>query len=143
MNKSLYSSVPQKERGLLEISRQQAIKNNIYSYLLQKREETALSSASTSADLRVLESGYSYGPIRPVASNFYWAGLLIGLLIFILYVQASEQLNNKVMFRSEIEKRTNVPVIGEIVQAKAMETIAIRDGKRTVIAEQCRALRTN
>jgi len=143
MNKRMYTSIPKKERTLIEISRQQAIKNNIYTYLLQKREETALSSASTSADLRVLERGSFSGPISPIASTYYWAGFLIGLIIFILYVQLYEQLNNRIMFRAEIEKKTNVPVIGEIVQSKNNETIAITEGVRTVIAEQFRALRTN
>jgi tyrosine-protein kinase Etk/Wzc len=54
LNNGLLTQVPQKERGLLEISREQGVKNSIYSYLLQKREETALSSASTSSDLRVI-----------------------------------------------------------------------------------------
>ena len=85
MNKGLYSLVPQKERGLLEISRQQAIKSNIYNYLLQKREETALSSASTSADLRILENGSSYGPISPIPKTYYFAGILIGFIIFLLF----------------------------------------------------------
>jgi tyrosine-protein kinase Etk/Wzc len=142
-NKNLYSSVPMKERGLLDISRQQAIKNEIYTYLLKKREETALSSASTSADLRVLEKGSVSGPISPIPTNYFLTGFLIGLLIFVMYVQGYEQFNNKVMFRAEIEKRTKVPVIGEIVQSKINEPIAIGEGKRTVIAEQLRALRTN
>lgn len=142
-NKNLYASIPQKERELLEISRQRAIKNDIYNFLLQKREETALSSVATSADLRVLENPNSYGPISPIAKNFYWAGFLIGLIIFILYIQLYEQLNNKIMFRSEVEKQTSVPIVAEVVQAKTDETIAIRDGKRTVIAEQFRTLRTN
>ncbi len=77
INKSsgLLSQVPQKERGFLEISRQQGIRNSIYTYLLQKREETALSSASTIADLKVIEDPYFYGPIKPVAKSFYLAGL--------------------------------------------------------------------
>ena len=69
----------------------EGIKNNIYTYLLQKREETALASSATSADLRVLESGYSYGPISPVAKNYYLMGFLIGLGLFLLYVQIQEQ----------------------------------------------------
>ncbi len=79
-NNSLLKQVPQKERAFLDISRQQSIKNDIYTFLLQKREETAISSASTSADLRVIEAPGSYGPIRPVSNNFYMAGLVIGLL---------------------------------------------------------------
>ena len=140
---SMLSEIPEMERGLLNISREQAIKNSIYTYLLQKREETAISTVSTSGDLRVLEAGYSYGPISPIAKNFYLTGFIIGLLVFLLFVQIVEQFNNKILFRKEIEDKTNVPVISEIVQAKTKDPIAISEGKRTVIAEQFRSLRTN
>ena len=84
-NNNLLSQVPQKERGLLEISRQQAVKNSIYSYLLQKKEETALSSASTSSDLRVIEKPNSYGPVSPVPKNYYLAGLLLGCFLLFFW----------------------------------------------------------
>lgn len=143
MNNALLGQVPRKERGLLDISRQQAIKNNIYTYLLQKREETALSSAGTTPDLRVLEKASAAGPIKPVAKNFYLAGLLIGVLLAAFYVLLREQFNRKILFRSEIEEKTQAPVIAEIIQTKSNEPIAITDGKRTIIAEQFRSLRTN
>ena len=143
LNNSLLAQMPGKERALLAISRQQAIKNNIYTFLLNKREETAISSASTTADLRVLESGFSYGPISPVAKNYYLMGLLCGLLAFLIFIQLNEPLSNKVLFRAEIENKTKLPVVGEIIQAVDKNIIAISEGKRTVIAEQFRTLRTN
>ena len=143
MNSGMLSQVPEKEKGLLEISRQQAIKNNIYTFLLQKREETALSSASTTADLRVLEKATAGGPIKPVPKSFYMAGILIGLLVAVLFVLLREQFNRKILFRSEIEEKTKVPVLAEIMQTDSKDTIAISEGKRTIIAEQFRSLRTN
>ena len=143
MNSGLLKTIPQKERGLLDISRQQAIKNNIYTYLLQKREETALSSAGTTPDLRVLEKGVASGPIKPVAKSFYLTGLLLGLAIAVLFILLREQLNSKILFRSEIEEKTKVPVVAEIIQTNSKDTIAIAEGKRTIIAEQFRSLRTN
>lgn len=143
MNNGMLSSIPRKERGLLDISRQQAIKNNIYTFLLQKREETALNSAGTTPDLRVLEQGSASGPIRPIAKNYYLAGLLIGMLLAVLYVLIREQFNRKILFRSEIEEKTKVPVLAEIIQTGNKDTIAISEGKRTIIAEQFRSLRTN
>ena len=143
MNSGMLSQIPQKERGLLDISRQQSIKNNIYTFLLQKREETALSSASTTADLRVLEKATSAGPIKPVPKSFYMTGLILGLLAAILYVLLREQFNRRVLFRSEIEEKTRVPVLAEIMQTKSTDTIAISEGKRTLVAEQFRSLRTN
>lgn len=143
MNNGMLKGIPQKERGLLDISRQQAIKNNIYTYLLQKREETALSSAGTTPDLRVLEKATAGGPIKPVAKNFYMVGLLLGLAVAVLFVLLREQFNRKILFRSEIEEKTKVPVVAEIMQTQTKDTIAIAEGKRTIIAEQFRSLRTN
>ena len=143
MNSGLLSQIPRKERGLLDISRQQAIKNNIYTFLLQKREETALSSAGTTPDLRVLEKGSSYGPIKPVAKNYYLSGFLLGLLVAVTYVLLREQFNRKILFRTEIEEKTKIPVLAEIMYSKTTESIAISEGKRTIIAEQFRSMRTN
>lgn len=143
LNNGMLRSIPQKERGLLDISRQQAIKNNIYTFLLQKREETALSSAGTSPDLRVLEKGVASGPIKPIAKNFYLIGTLLGVLLAALIVFMREQFNRKILFRSEIEEKTTIPVVAEISQTDTKETIAISEGKRTIVAEQFRSLRTN
>ncbi len=142
-NNHLLQEIPQKERVFLDISRQQAIKNNIYTYLLQKREETALSSASTSADLRVVEAPYSYGPIAPIAKNFYLTGLIVGLLSGAFIVLLKEVFSRKVLFRSEIEDKVKASIMGEIVQVAAKNPIVILDGKRTIIAEQFRSIRTN
>lgn len=139
----LLKSIPQKEIGLINISRQQAIKNNIYTFLLQKREETALNSASTIADLRVIERASAGGPISPVPKNYYISGLLIGLLIAAGYIMVREQMNRKVLFRQEIEARVSIPVIAELLQLHNTGTVVIKDGRRTAIAEQFRALRTN
>lgn len=140
---SMLRQIPQKERGLIDVTRQQAIKNNIYSYLLQRREETALNSASTIADLRVIEKADSFGPIKPVAKNYYLAGLVIGILMALIIILIREQFNRKVLFTSEIEDKTKVPVVGEIIQVASKSPIVIQEGKRTIIAEQFRSLRTN
>ncbi len=142
-NNNLISQIPAKERTLLAVKRQQEIKNSIYLLLLNKKEETAISSASTTPDLRVLESANSYGPIRPQPKNYYLIGLLCGLIAFLVFVQIREPLNNKILFRTEIENKTKVPVVAEIIQTGEKNNIAIQEGKRTVVAEQFRALRTN
>ena len=137
------NQIPEKERGLIDVTRQQAIKNNIYSYLLQRREETALNSASTIADLRVIEKAASYGPIKPIPRNYYVAGFIIGIMLALFIILIREQINRKVLFTSEIEAKTRVPIVGEIIQVKSKTPIVIQEGKRTIIAEQFRSLRTN
>src|SRR6185312_14737410 len=142
-NNYLLKKVPEQERAYLDISRQQAVKNNIYTYLLQKREETAISSVATTPDLKVVESPSSYGPIRPVGKNFYLAGFVVGLLAAAFIVLLKEIFSRKVLFRSEVENKMDIPILGELVQVKVKDPIVIMDGKRTVVAEQFRSVRTN
>jgi len=63
------------------------------------------------------------------------------LAAFVVLIQ--EQFNRKVLFRSEIEYKTKAPVVGEIIQIPTKDPIVILEGKRTIIAEQFRSLRTN
>ena len=142
-NNLLLHEVPEKERAFLDISRQQSIKNDIYTFLLQKREETAISSASSSADLKVIESPVSYGPISPVAKNYYLTGLVIGILLAAFLLMIKEAFNRTVLFRSEIDDKIKAPLMGELLQVREKSPIVILDGKRTVIAEQFRSMRTN
>ncbi|HEY8660505.1 MAG TPA: polysaccharide biosynthesis tyrosine autokinase, partial [Hanamia sp.] len=142
-NNYLLTLIPEKQRAFMDISRQQAIKNNIYTYLLQKREETAISSASATPDLKVVESPTSYGPIRPIGKNFYLAGLVVGLLAAAFLVLLKEIFSRNVLFRSEIEDKIKIPIMGELVQVPSKDPIVIMDGKRTVVAEQFRSIRTN
>lgn len=141
---SMLRTVPTKERELLEISRQQSIKNNIYTFLLQKREETALSYASTVADSRLIDHAESTaGPVSPKPQFVYLLAVLLGLSLTIGVITIKEVLNRNVLFRSEIEEMTTFPIIGEIAYDNSKEPIVIAEGKRNFIAEQFRQLRTS
>ncbi|WP_428329095.1 GumC family protein [Mucilaginibacter sp.] len=141
---SVIQSVPVKERNLLQISREQLIKSGIYTFLLQKREETALSYASAVADSRLVDAAESSGtPVSPVPYVIYLFGLFIGVAIGAIYILIKEQYNTRVLFRTEIESETRTPIISEIMFDPTGERLAIKDGKRTVIAEQFRAMRTS
>ncbi|MBI3883975.1 MAG: hypothetical protein HY305_07165, partial [Sphingobacteriales bacterium] len=142
-NRLLLQQLPEKERALLEISRQQVIKNNIYVFLLQKREEAALSSATAVADLKIIENPSYYGPISPIAKNYYVTGLLVGIISAILLVLLKEGFNTKILFRDDIEGKMEIPFVGDVIQSPSKDNILINDGKRTVIAEQFRSIRTN
>ena len=142
-NNNLLSSIPQKERALLEISRNQAVKNALLTFLLQKREETAISAASNVPDLRVVELPTASGQVKPVAKNYYITGLIIGILLSVFVVLIKEQFNSKILFRMEIDTKTHVPMVGELLQVSTDNPIVVLEGKRSIIAEQFRSLRTN
>lgn len=139
---SLLSSIPQKERDLVEISRQQGIKSSVYNFLLQKKEETAMALSSSIADSRTVDNALSFGPMSP-AKKIYMMAVMAALVLGIGFVTANEMLKRTILFRHEIEAFTSVPVIGEIVHDESGEAVVIAPGKRTFIAEQFRNLRTS
>ena len=139
-------NIPAKERLLLEISRQQAVKNAIYTFLLQKREEAAISAASLAANYRVLEQPESTGVISPVPKKFYTIGILISLGLVIIYIYFKEFSSKKILFRSQLESNLPVPVVAELIyqhQQGDSLNVVVGETKRTLIAEQFRELRTN
>lgn len=138
-------TIPQKERQLLDISRQASIKSNLYTYLLQKREETAMSFASTVSDLRVIDDAKANPePVKPVRRNYYAVALLIGLLLPVLALWLIDYFNNKVSRKSQVEAATDAPIIGEIIQSDAPESpLEMTPKGRSLLSEQIRALRTN
>ena len=141
----MLQQVPAKEKALLQISREQAIKNSIYSFLLQKREETALSYSSAVSDSRIIEGGRSKPiPVKPIPKLILGIGFALGLFSSIFIVIIREQFNRKILFRKEIEQQTNVPIVGELIFSEHGENpLVIGDGNRTVLAEQIRIVRTN
>jgi len=137
--------IPQKERQLVEITRDQNIKNGIYSFLLQKREESELSLASTIPDSRVVNFAQSSGgPVSPKKMFFYLIAFAFGIGVPIILIAAREIFSAKILYRKEIESLTAIPIIGEISFTKSSKAaIVVEPAKRTVIAEEFRRLRVS
>lgn len=141
---SVIKALPVKERELLQRSRQQKIKNSIYTFLLQKKEEAALSYASTIADSRIVDTArVSKDPVSPKKSVIYFVALLAPFLAGIGLVQIRELLNNTVLSRSEIEQNLTMPIIGEIAYDASHNAIVTGSERKSLVAEQFRIMRTN
>ncbi|SHM80043.1 polysaccharide biosynthesis tyrosine autokinase [Chitinophaga sp. CF418] len=139
---AMLKGVPNKERTLLEVSRQQVIKNNIYTFLLEKREETALQYAAAISDSRIVDLAEADTfPFSPKKSMVMALAIIAGLAAVAGFIAVKDMMNHKVMFRADIEKGTSAPIIAEIMFDKS-GGIAITEGRRTPVAEQFRALRT-
>ncbi len=139
---SVLSTLPQKEKRLLELSRDQAIKNSIYSFLLQKREESELSYASTLSDNRVINDALSSKyPVSPNKLIVYFSALLCSILTVILFIYLKETFSRKILFRNELSSLTSLPIIGEISHKDKYDDKLIVQNKRSIIAEEFRKLR--
>ncbi|OQP52839.1 hypothetical protein A4H97_24390 [Niastella yeongjuensis] len=135
-------TIPQKERELMSISREQAIKKGIYSYLLEKREQTALASSSANSDSKIIDmASSSITPVSPKKMLTYFGALALFGGLGIGIVSLKEMMNKKILFRSEIESLTSVPVIAEISVNKDKESLLHSNSKVSIVAEQFRHLR--
>jgi len=138
------SEVPSVERLYLESSRKQSIKQDLYIFLLKKREETAIERSSTVADAYIIDPAISNGgPVLPNHSKILMNSLIAGLLIPFGVILIRRALNIRVISKSDIVKVTNIPILGEIGNNLTKENIAVERNSRTLISEQFRALRTN
>jgi len=136
--------VPAVERKYLDLTRQQDIKQTLYVFLLQKREETAISKTSNISSCKVIEPPITEGPISPVRGNIYGYGIVAGLFLPFAILFLGDRLDTKVTSVEQVKGRTNVAVIGEIGKSSIDEgTIVVSQGSRTPISEQFRSLRTN
>jgi tyrosine-protein kinase Etk/Wzc len=136
--------VPSIERELLEINRQQSIKQAIYLFLLQKREEAGLSLASTMSQSRIIDSATADDyPFNSQNVPTFLAALVMGLLIPFSVIFLKTSLNDKVTEKKEVEHLANVPILGEIVHSDNQGPLQITEGNNSVIAETFRLVRAN
>lgn len=141
---TLVKTIPGKERQLVDITRQQSIKNDIYVFLLQKREETALSYASAVSDSRTIDKARSGSvPVKPVKRNIYLIFMMIGIALPVGVIYVRDVLNNKIRSRKDIEHATSTPILGEVSFAEHEFPIVLKNKSRGIISEQIRSLRTN
>lgn len=141
---SVFSRLPEKEKMLRSIERQQSIKENLFLLLLQKREEAAISYAVTTPTVKVVDYGLTNDiPVSPKKSIVFAASLLAGLLLpfAVLYIRFT--LDTKIHERADIEKETtDIPIVGEIPFFKDVKKkLELND--RSIMAESFRILGTN
>ena len=138
------NAAPSKERAFMEISRQQEVKKQLYLYLLQKREETAISKSGTLSNSRLIDPAKSSPlPFKPNKKIIYLFAVASGIFILTLAIYLRGLLNNKIRSKSDINKITNVPVLGELSHNETGEDIIAKPDSRTLLAEQFRLIRTN
>jgi tyrosine-protein kinase Etk/Wzc len=112
---SMLGTIPVKERQLIDVSRNQATKANLYNFLLQKREQTALAYSSSIAESQVIDAAQA--TVKPVSPNKMFTYLMafgFALVCAVAYIIYRDILSNRILFRSDILKATTQPVVGEI-----------------------------
>ncbi|HRI19601.1 MAG TPA: polysaccharide biosynthesis tyrosine autokinase [Panacibacter sp.] len=138
-----FAAFPEKEREYLKLKRQIGVKEQLYLYLLQKKEETELSLVSTINDSRIIESAFDKGIVLPKTDQVIMFSLLIGVIIPIIVMLLLDFFNNKIADRKEIEQGTKVPILGELAFNTGLKNKIVHSTSRSSLAEQFRLIGTN
>lgn len=146
---------PTQAKYLLSMERQQKIKEALYLFLLQKREENELLQAFTAYNTRIVTPPHgSMLPTSPVRKNIFMVAFALGLLIPLVIIFMRENMNTRVRGRKDLENVT-APFIGEIPlfvrrkkgifgkKPQEVKAVVVKEGSRDIINEAFRVLRTN
>ena len=140
---SKIGKIPTQERQFRVIARQQKVKEELYLYLLQKREETAISLAATEPNARVIDAAKAEkDPVSPKKKIIYLAGMLLGLLVPFGIIYADDLLDTKIKSKLDLEGKTQIPFIGDVPTSEDIAEL-IKSESRTSSAEAIRIVRTN
>nr|WP_321231906.1 polysaccharide biosynthesis tyrosine autokinase [uncultured Psychroserpens sp.] len=140
------SQIPQQEKLLRAIERQQKIKESLYLLLLQKREEAAINLAITEPSIKVVDYAISgSGPISPKSNIVYAGAILGGLLIPFGLLYLLFMLDTKLHGKEDMTKlNSKIPIIGEIPDTKKKESLLFNNpNDRSTLAESFRILSSN
>ncbi len=137
---------PSQAKYLLSVERQQKVKEALYLFLLQKREENELSQAFTAYNTRVITPpGGSVSPTAPIKRNILLAAFVLGVFIPAIILFMKEKMNTKIRGRKDLNN-LSIPFIGEIPfyhRGNNVNPIVVKEDTRDVINEAFRVLRTN
>ena len=138
------SSIPIIERGFIDIAREQEIISGLYSYLLKKKEETAISLAVTVPNAKIIDVAYGSDiPVSPKRKVIYLGALLLGVLIPFIIIYLINLLNTKVHNKKDIQNNLSVPFLGDIPTSETKDKFIVGKDVRSSISEAFRLIRTN
>lgn len=140
------ANAPGQERQFVSMSRQQEIKANLYLMLLQKREENAITLASTANNARAVDEALAdLVPISPKRQMIYLVALIIGLVVPICIIYLYDVFKYNIEGRADVEKITSLPIIGDIPLHDATDkaSIVVQENKNNLMDEVFRNIRTN
>ncbi len=140
--KGKISAIPTQERKYRAIIRKQSINENLYVYLLKKREEAAISKAVTVAKAKIIDLPSTKGPVHPQPSRIYLIAFFVGLILPVGGIYISDLLDTKVHSTKDLEY-LNIPIIGELPKSKDKKKYLPDLSGNQPTAEALRLIRTN
>lgn len=141
--KNEFSSLPELSKEIKSIQTQSIIKRDLFLYLLKRREEIGITSATFVSSYEPIDAASaSFVPVEPKVDNIRNFSILIGLIIPIVIIYLIDLFNDKVTLRDQILKKLDTPIAGEVSHV-ANPAAFVFNQSRSLVAEQFRIMRTN
>ncbi len=142
---SQLSLLPRTEQQLSSLKRSFDLNNELYTYLLKMRAESAITYASNQPDVKILdpariETSNQTGPLTIIN---YLIGIILGFLLPVSIILFNDYLNSSIQSKEEVEEMSNLPVIGMVIHNKSKKDLVVLENPRSNISESFRLLRTN
>jgi capsular exopolysaccharide synthesis family protein len=136
--------LPSTERQLIDIQRKFDLNNTVYNYLLEKRSESGIAKASNVSDNRIVDNAslFSTAQIKPKTRINFIIAIILGFILPMIAIVLIDFLNDRVIDKKDIERRTRVPVIGYISHSEGKNEVAVIEKPRSSLAESFRSVRT-
>jgi len=142
---STIGKLPEQEKEIRNIKRQQAVKEKLYLFLLQKREEAALSYAITAPIIKVVDYAYTQPtPVSPKSQIILLSSLVVGLIVPFGVLYIVFLFDTKIKTKDQIRAfLPHMPIVAEVPQHQDRENKIILPNDRSSVAESFRIMRTN
>ncbi len=142
---SQLSLLPKTEQQLSSLKRSFDLNNELYTYLLKMRAESAITYASNQPDVKVLDPARTETTIQtsPMTIINYLVGLIVGFLVPLSIFLFKDYINSSIKTKEEVEEMTKLPVVGMVIHNKSKKNLVVLENPRSNISESFRLLRTN
>ncbi|MDE7119800.1 MAG: polysaccharide biosynthesis tyrosine autokinase, partial [Muribaculaceae bacterium] len=135
---------PRQELQFRDIRRNSALLQSLYTFLTQKREETAILLANTMPKGRIVDEAYTLSePVSMSKKMILAICLLFGMFVPFIGIYLMSIFRTKLVSREEIEGATDVPVLGEICTSRAGKSLVVTPGSKSSTVELFKLVRTN
>lgn len=136
--------MPTKLQRLLEMERERDSKLSLVKFLQEQREETAMQQAATVSNSRILELAQPTSvPIKPNRRAIQLLAIILGIGLPAMYIFFQEIVNDKVNTRYDIERLTDVSILGEVGHSYSSSSMIVSKTNRSMVSEQFRIIRSN
>jgi len=136
-------AIPRQEREYTEIKRQQGVKEGLFLFLLQKKEEKYLNMSVVEPVAKMIDNVNGGEPISPKKTMILLMSILFGLGIPIIGIKIRDLLRYQIENKKELEELTIIPILGEIPKNKQSNDVIIHENSTDSFTELVRLLRTN